>query len=70
MPDLRTTIQEAMSVHNCTIASAARVASMSPPQLSEYLAGKRDLRGETLGRLFDALGVRVVQPKPKRPASG
>ena len=48
------------------VRELARAAQMNPSQLSRYIRGGADLRGQSIDRLLDALGLHVA-PRPGRP---
>jgi transcriptional regulator with XRE-family HTH domain len=63
MPDFRESIREAMQSQCLSQAELARRAHVGQPRLSEYLAGRRDLTGDTLERVMEALAIRFVPQK-------
>ena len=46
-------------------AEIARAAGTHGPNLSDYLNGVQDLRGESIDKLIAALGLRVRLYRPK-----
>lgn len=61
--DFSQLVRDAITAREWSIAEAARQSGMTAAQLSDYLSRKKQLRGDTLERLFDVLGLRV---KPQR----
>lgn len=57
--DIAALVRKSIDDMGLSIAEAARQAGMTAAQLSEFVAGKRHLRSDTLERLFAVLGLRV-----------
>lgn len=53
-----------------TITQLAEVSGLTRANVSEYLAGKRELRSDGLERLVAALGVRIKPGRGIMPALG
>ena len=58
---IRLAIARAVADRGMTHAELARLAGMTRPQVSAYLAGKRDVNGDTAGRMLQALGLKVKE---------
>lgn len=63
MPDLRETIRAAMTAQHVNQSELARRCHVTPGRVCDYLAGRRDLTGETLDRALAALGLRIAKGK-------
>jgi len=66
LPDpspIRLAIARAVADRSMTHAELARLAGMTRPQVSRYLAGKKDVNGATAGRMLAALGLGVNAPR-------
>ena len=64
MPDenpIRLAIARVVAERGLSHAALARLAGMTRPQVSAYLAGKRDVNGDTAGRMLQALGLKVKE---------
>lgn len=69
MTDLRAAIRSACIARGLSIAELADLADTSRPNLSNFLAGKRELRSDSIERLLDRLDLDIVQrarPEHKR----
>lgn len=55
--DLRGVVRAAMEVHGLSIAETARRAKMTAANLSDWLAGKSEIRSDAVERLLEVLGV-------------
>lgn len=58
---IRLAIARAVVERGLSHAELARLAGMTRPQVSEYLAGKADVNGATAGRMMAALGLEVKE---------
>lgn len=58
---IRLAIVRAVAERGLTHAALAGMAGMTRPQVSAYLAGKRDVNGDTAGRMLQALGLKVKE---------
>lgn len=68
MTDFRKLVAAEIERQCRTRAEVAASARMTPAKLSDWLNGvKPNINVETLERLLDALGIRVVVSKRKRP---
>lgn len=56
---IRLAIARAVADRGLSHAELARLAGMTRPQVSAYLAGKRDVNAATAGRMLAALGLEV-----------
>lgn len=68
MPDLRAEIQSALDARGWSAYRLARELADPVPErtIRAYLAGQ-DLGGEAVGRLMDALGLRVGRSPTRSP---
>lgn len=67
MPDLRSAIRSAIDARGLSIAEAARLSGVPRPNLSPYLAGTKELRSDSIERLLETLGLRIVAARPAKP---
>ena len=58
--DLRQQIQDRMKKRGLTQTAISRATGIFQPNLSRYLAGKRDLRGSSIEQLLNILGGRRI----------
>lgn len=58
---IRLAIARAVVARGLSHAELARLAGMTRPQVSEYLAGKADVNAATAGRMLSALGLEVKE---------
>ena len=61
---IREMIQEEIRRQALTRAEVVERAAMPVPALCNYLNGKKQLRGDTLERLFDVLGIELTPTTP------
>ncbi len=66
MTDFRSLIHDAMERQGVTQMALAALTGVRQHRISEYLAGKRDMTGENIAKLFDALGLEVSRVRKKR----
>ena len=50
-----------------SVKGIAEAADIPQPSLQCFASGQRDMTGEPLGRLIDALGGEVTPPKKRKP---
>lgn len=63
---LRDRIKKAVAADRRTQSAIAQAAGMHAPNLCDYLAGRADLRGDSLDRLISALGLTIVEKNLSR----
>lgn len=61
--DIRQAVVEAVAAAKISQTELARSAGMTQPQVSDYLAGRSDVRTETASRLLAALGLQISREK-------
>lgn len=61
--DIRRIIIEAMRQQGMSQRRLAGQAGLTQPRISDYLLGKRDVQGETLNKLLEALDLEI---RPKK----
>src|SRR5690606_22322779 len=57
--DIREIIRGELERQGMTQTRLAELAHMTVPRVNDYIHGKRDVTGETLGRMLDALGLTI-----------
>lgn len=57
--DMRQIIRDELKRQGMSQARLAELAGMTIPRVSDYLNAKRDVQGETLRRMLEALGLEV-----------
>lgn len=62
-PDIRSTIARRAIKLELSLAEVARRANVTAPQLSAFIAGKRNMRSDCLERVIGALGLSLT-PSP------
>ena len=67
--DLRRIIKKELERRGMTQTRLAELAGMTIPRVSDYLNGKRDVQGETLRRMLEALGLEIKRAKRRRKGS-
>mgnify|MGYP006921407679 CR=1 FL=1 len=60
---IREAIKQAVDKDDRTQKAIAEAAGMHAPNLSDYLNGVTDLRGESLSRLLAALSLKIGKQK-------
>ena len=62
-PNIRADVLAEMQARGYTIAELARLAGMTRANLSEWLAGKTDIRVSTAEQLMELLAIRVERTR-------
>lgn len=60
--DIRAAVRAEVARAMWTQQELADRAGLTQPQVSAYLAGRKDLNGQSLDRLLTALGLDVTRP--------
>lgn len=68
--DFRQIIKSELQRQGMTQMRLAELAHMTIPRVSDFLRGKRDVTGDTLGRMFEALGLEVRQVRQTKRSTG
>ncbi|MHB1156056.1 MAG: helix-turn-helix domain-containing protein [Phycisphaerales bacterium] len=63
--DIRQIINDAMQKQGISQRGLAQQTGLMQPRISDYLLGKRDVQGETLNKLLEALNLEI-RPKKGR----
>ena len=61
--DIRPIIREAMARQGISQRRLAQQTGLMQPHISNYLAGKRDMQGESLRKMLEALDLEI---RPKK----
>lgn len=57
---IRETVIQEMKRQGLTQYRLAELAGISQPRVNDYVRGRRDMRGESLDKVFRALGLTLV----------
>jgi transcriptional regulator with XRE-family HTH domain len=65
-PNMVAELREAIRADGRSLNQLAKVTGVDPSRLSRFLRGERDITFAAAARLCEALGVKLVRPKPRR----
>jgi transcriptional regulator with XRE-family HTH domain len=66
--NLEKQISEAILASGLTLRELSRASGVDPGQLSRFVRGHRSMHLPAAAKVCEALGLELVQKKPKKPA--